>query len=217
LKPNKKPKVNPKKNLKSESPSLLEPAGAPHIPNMTADLKDPVESTIPSPATVWPAIDSSSVKTPPPPNHQSHKKAPPPRPRQTKPPTSGTPEKQQTAQAVPSKPPLAGPKAKDQPLIPQQPKSNTKHYPAKHPKKLPIHSEAHTPNKVDALASKSPDKENPNTGQVSKDIQSNLSAAKENQGPLTKEKADPISTPSYADIARSTTPTNTPSNSTGSD
>jgi hypothetical protein len=84
-------------------------------------------------------------------------------------------------------------------------------------KKPPTHSEPQFPNKLDTSSTKSTDKENPNTGQVSKDNQSNLSAAKENQGPLTKEKADPISTPSYADIARSTTPTNTPSNSTVSD
>jgi len=65
-------------------------------------------------------------------------------------------------------------------------------------------------------STKSTEKENPNTVS-SKDNQSNLSAAKENQGPQSKEKSEPVSTPSYADIARSTTPTNTPSNSTISD
>jgi len=213
-----KTKGKPQKNPKSESPPPGGPATGPNVPNMTADTKEPVETSTPSqPATVWPAIDSSSVKTPPPPNHQSHKKPPPPKQRHSKPPTSGASNEKPQTPAVQPKPPLAGQKAKDQPLQQQQPKSNTKHYPAKHQKKPPTHSEPHTPNKLDTSSTKSTDKENPNTGQVSKDNQSNLSAAKENQGPLTKEKADPISTPSYADIARSTTPTNTPSNSTVSD
>jgi len=211
------------KNPKNESPPVS------GTTNVTADAKEPAEATSsPSPAaTVWPAIDSSSVKTPPPPNHQSNKKAPPPKPRQTKPPISGPATNEKAQQQTPppavgSKSPTAGQqqKAKDQPLQQQQqPKSNTKHYPPKHQKKPPTHSESHSPNKMDTSSTKSTEKENPNTASVSnpKDNQSNISAAKENQGPQTKEKSEPISTPSYADIARSTTPTNTPSNSTISD
>jgi len=208
------------KNPKTESPPISGPViGPPNVPNMTSESKEPAETTPSPPATVWPAIDSSSVKTPPPPNHQSsHKKPPPPKQRQTKPPTSGSTNEKPQTPAGQSKPPPAGQKSKDQPLQQQQqqPKSNTKHYPPKHQKKPPSHSDPHSPNKLDTSSTKSTDKENP-TGSVSKDSQLNLSAAKENQGPLSKEKSDPISTPSYADIARSTTPTNTPSNSTISD
>lgn len=207
------------KNPKTESPPSGPAVGPINVPN--ADSKEPVETTPSPPATVWPAIDSSSVKTPPPPNHQSHKKPPPPKQRQTnKPPTSGpatTSEKPQTP-AGQVKPLPAGQKPKDQPLQ-QQTKTNTKHYPSKqqqHQKK-PLHSDPHSPHKQDTSSTKSTDKENPNSGSVTKDSISNLSAAKENQGPASKEKSESISTPSYADIARSTTPTNTPSNSTVSD
>jgi len=48
-------------NLHTETPVTLPPSSS-------------ITTTPNPPATVWPAIDSSSVKTPPPPNHNQPKK-----------------------------------------------------------------------------------------------------------------------------------------------
>jgi hypothetical protein len=180
------------------------------------------------PATVWPAIDSSSVKTPPPPNHQS-KKPPPPKqqrkPAATAPATpneklSSHPNSAQSSHSKPP-PPSTAQKSKDQ----QQP-PKSKHFPAKHQKKQPqsaaAHPESHSGNKpatAEYHHAKSPEKEN--VLQTASGGGKEIGAAKENQGPApmqaSKEKSDSVSTPSYADIARSTTPTNSPSNTIVSD
>lgn len=217
---------NPTKN---DSPGTHPSSGlsaAGIIQPPSADPKESSESPItptptpmvtPSnpPATVWPAIDSSSVKTPPPPNHQTNKKPPPPK-QQRKPPATApvTPNDKAThgSAAHPShaKAPTTGQKSKPtqgDPTLQQQPQQppKSKHYPAKHQKKPHSEQQGHSGHvKADHGPQKTTEKENV----VQTSSQGKDAGAVQSQAP--REKSDR----SYADIARSTTPTNTPPSNT---
>jgi hypothetical protein len=199
---------------------IKESSDTPIIINPTPTIPTPIPN---QPATVWPAIDSSSVKTPPPPNHQQQIKKPPP-PKHRKPVNTApsTPNEKSQQQPHNKGPQTAQKSNKDQSGLGQQQATGgkSKHYPVKHQKK-PAAPEGHsgsTPNpKSDQHHGQQQTK-----SEKENVVQSASSGSKEAANPVTttttsqslpKEKSDR----SYADIARSTTPTNTPSNTAVSD
>jgi len=193
-----------KKNSISENQKPIPPANAQETTNTTPNL--PFPENLPAvPDTVWPAINSSSVKTPPPPNHQQKKTT---FPSQAKPAANTKPSSAPAAPNQPAKPP-PGRRAKP---VPNPTKKSTEEAQStiqstKANKKQYQQKQQPQPNPKSESPLKTHPSENPSPIATATPLKPETSTASTNIP----------QTPSYADITRSTSPTTgTTNNPTGS-